>query len=217
MNSDVKVMAMGTEIWLLYASTVFILMSTPGPSQLLMLSNSISNGFHRSLFTAAGDLSANFLQMIVASIGLVSIIQQSGNFFTVVKWAGVAYLSYLGLRLIFSKKASNANLASQVRSSRSLYWQGFVTSAANPKAVIFFAALFPQFINPSEPLLHQFAILSATYLIMDAVFLFSYGKSAEWVSTKLKSSARQHLGKVSGSFLIGAAVLLGLKNVDTNL
>ncbi|MBT2788522.1 MULTISPECIES: LysE family translocator [unclassified Halomonas] len=208
---------MGMEIWFLYVSTVFILMSTPGPSQLLMLSNSIASGFQKSLFTAAGDLSANFLQMIVASIGLVSIVQQSSDFFVVVKWAGVAYLSYLGLRLIFSKKANSANLASQVRSSRSLYWQGFVTSAANPKAVIFFAALFPQFINPTEPLLSQFAILSATYLIMDAMFLFSYGKSAAWISAKLKSSARQHLGKISGSFLIGAAVLLGLKEVDTSL
>lgn len=208
---------MGTEIWLLYISTVFILMSTPGPSQLLMLSNSITHGFQKSLFTAAGDLTANFLQMIVASIGLVSIVQTSSDFFIVVKWAGVAYLSYLGLRLIFSKKANNTNVASQLRSSRSLYWQGFITSAANPKAVVFFAALFPQFINPAASLLSQFVILSATYLIMDAMFLFSYGKSAAWISKKLKSSARRHLGKLSGSFLIGAAVLLGLKDVDTSL
>lgn len=129
---------------------------------------------------------------------------------------GVAYLLYLGLRLIFAKGGSHVGVANKVRSKNSLFWQGFITSAANPKAVIFRCS-FPQFINPSEPLLYQFAILSATYLIMDAVFLFSYGKSAEWVSTQLKSSARQYLGKVSGSFLIGAAVLLGLKEVDANL
>lgn len=208
---------METETWLLYISTVFILMSTPGPSQLLILSNSINNGFQRSLFTAAGDLSANFVQMVVASIGLVSIVQKSSDFFIIVKWAGVVYLSYLGLRLITSKTGSNSNVTNQIRSNRNLYWQGFVTSAANPKAVIFFAALFPQFISPSEPLLSQFVILSSTYLIMDAMFLFSYGKSAEWISTKLRSSTRQHLDKVSGSFLIGAAILLGLKDVDKNL
>lgn len=207
---------MGTDIWLLYISTVLILMSTPGPSQLLMLSNSMSSGFHRSLFTAAGDLSANFCQMVVASVGLVSIVQQSSDVFIVVKWAGVAYLSYLGLRLILSKSAHPVGEAKPVRSRRSLFWQGFITSAANPKAVIFFAALFPQFIHPSEPLLHQFAILSATYLIMDAIFLLAYGKSAEWISTKLASSARQYLGKLSGSLMIGAAVLLGLKDVDAN-
>ena len=207
---------MGMDIWLLYISTVLVLMSTPGPSQLLMLSNSMSSGFKRSLSTAAGDLSANFCQMVVASVGLVSIIQQSSNVFIVVKWAGVAYLSYLGLKLILSKSARPVGAAKPMRSRRSLFWQGFITSAANPKAVIFFAALFPQFIHPSEPLLHQFAILSATYLIMDAIFLLAYGKSAEWISTKLASSARQYLGKISGSLMIGAAVLLGLKDIDAN-
>lgn len=207
---------MGMDIWLLYISTVLVLMSTPGPSQLLMLSNSMSSGLKRSLSTAAGDLSANFCQMVVASVGLVSIIQQSSNVFIVVKWAGVAYLSYLGLKLILSKSAHSVGAAKPLRSRRSLFWQGFITSAANPKAVIFFAALFPQFIHPSEPLLHQFAILSATYLIMDAIFLLAYGKSAEWISTKLASSARQYLGKISGSLMIGAAVLLGLKDIDAN-
>lgn len=208
---------METETWLLYVSTVFILMSTPGPSQLLILSKSMSNGFQRSLFTAAGDLSANFLQMIVAAIGLVSIVENSSNLFIVVKWAGVAYLSYLGVRLITSKRDPDSSFSSQLQSSRSLYCQGFVTSAANPKAVIFFAALFPQFISPSEPLLTQFVILSSTYLVMDALFLFSYGKSAEWIGTKLMSSTRQHLDKVSGSFLIGAAILLGLKDIEESM
>jgi threonine/homoserine/homoserine lactone efflux protein len=95
-----------------------------------------------------------------------------------------------------------------------LYWQGFITSAANPKAVIFFAALFPQFINPKGDLLFQFAILSSTYLILDGIFLCFYGKFAEWVSLKLVPSARFHLNKISGGFLIFAAILLGLKEVD---
>ena len=93
---------MGLDLWLLYIGTVLILMSTPGPSQLLMLSNSISGGFHRSIFTAAGDLTANFIQMVIASVGLVSIISSSRGFFVGVKWAGVIYLVYLGLRLLLS-------------------------------------------------------------------------------------------------------------------
>ncbi len=107
---------METETWLLYISTVFILMSTPGPSQLLILSKSMSNGFQRSLFTAAGDLSANFLQMIVAAIGLVSIVENSSNLFIVVKWAGVAYLSYLGVRLITSKRDPDSSISSELQS-----------------------------------------------------------------------------------------------------
>lgn len=207
---------MNIDVWFVYIGTVLVLMSTPGPSQLLILSNSISNGFRRSLFTAAGDLTANFIQMVIASVGLVSIIASSRDFFMVVKWAGVMYLVYLGLRLLFSKQNVVIEQEKQFRSGHSLYWQGFVTSAANPKAVIFFAALFPQFINPEGNLLLQFTILSSTYLIMDASFLCFYGKFAEWVSQKLLPAARQHLNKISGSFLIAAAIMLGLKDVESN-
>jgi len=80
---------MSIEHWLTYIATVLILMSIPGPSQLLMVSNSLQNGFRKSLATAAGDLSANFLQMIVASIGLVSLIQNASEFFLIFKWIGV--------------------------------------------------------------------------------------------------------------------------------
>ncbi len=80
---------MSIEHWLTYIATVLILMSIPGPSQLLMVSNSLQNGFRKSLATAAGDLSANFLQMIVAPIGLVSLIQNASEFFLIVKWIGV--------------------------------------------------------------------------------------------------------------------------------
>jgi len=206
---------MVVENWLVYISTILILMITPGPSQLLMLSNSITNGFQRSIFTAAGDLSANFIQMLIASVGLVGIIHSSKEFFVLVKWAGVAYLMYLGLRLILAKTVRKPHSPEHIRSRRSLYWQGFITSAANPKAVIFFAALFPQFINPLEALFGQFVILSSTYLIIDALFLFFYGKFAEWISGRLLPSARQHLNKISGSFLIGAAILLGLKDIES--
>lgn len=207
---------MNIEIWLAYITTVLVLMSTPGPSQLLMLSNSIQNGFEKSLATAAGDLSANFLQMIVASVGLVSLIQNSHQFFIFVKWVGVTYLVYLGLKLILSKNTHSIENSNNQRSAKSLYWQGFITSAANPKAIIFFAALFPQFINPTEPLLLQFAILSATYLLTDAIFLSFYGKFSELIAKQLSSSFSKYFDKVSGAFLISAAILLGFKDVEKN-
>lgn len=206
---------MGVDIWLVYVGTILILMSTPGPSQLLMLSNSISSGFRKSIFTAAGDLTANFIQMIVASVGLVGIIASSQEFFIAVKWAGVGYLVYLGLRLIISKSNTEIDGYRQESSNRALYWQGFVTSSANPKAVIFFAALFPQFIDPNKALLEQFVVLSSTYLLIDATFLCLYGMFADWISKKLIPVVRQHLNKISGSFLIGAAILLGLKDVES--
>ena len=99
------------------------------------------------------------------------------------------------------------------RSRSALYWQGFVTSAANPKAVVFFAALFPQFVNPGDPLFGQFVVLSATYLLIDAGFLGGYGKFADGVSARLVPAARQQLNRFSGALLIGAAILLGAKDM----
>ena len=205
---------MEANIWLAFITAVLIIMSTPGPSQLLMLSNTVKNGMRRSLFTAAGDLSANFIQMVIASLGLATLIQGSSQFFMVVKWAGVVYLIYLGLRLILLDSAVDLPSTGKRQSSGSLYWQGFITSAANPKAVIFFAALFPQFIEPSEPLLLQFMVLSATYLTIDGVFLCIYGKFAELLVKQLITKSSGLLSSVSGVLLIGAAVLLGLKDLQ---
>ncbi|MEM8732383.1 MAG: LysE family translocator, partial [Pseudomonadota bacterium] len=135
---------MSFDIWMIYVATVLALMSTPGPSQLLMLSNSAAYGFHRSLATACGDLTANALQMLAAGLGLAALIAASGTALSVIKWAGVAYLIWLGLRMIRRARPDDpARLAARPAVSlRTLCLQGFLTSAANPKAVVFFAALF---------------------------------------------------------------------------
>jgi len=189
-------------------------MSTPGPSHLLMLSNSLSNGFRRSTATAAGDLSANFLQMILASLGLAAILTSSQTTFLVIKWAGVAYLVYLGLKLICSEQV--VSKSSEKRSIKVLYWQGFITSAANPKAVIFFAALFPQFLSAEQPLLPQFLILSVTYLSVDGLFLCLYGKFADAFRMQVLERYGRFLSVLSGSLFLAAALLLGLKGFDRN-
>jgi len=200
------------EIWLLYALTVLAFMSTPGPSHLLMLSNSLGNGFNKSTATAAGDLSANFLQMIAASLGLAAVLNSSQGFFLFVKWAGVAYLAYLGVRLLFAQQSNLVN--SNQRSLSSLYWQGFITSAANPKAVIFFAALFPQFISPEHPLLPQFVILSLSYLVIDGAFLCFYGKFADVFRERILERYGRLLNVLSGGLFLTAAIMLGLKDIE---
>jgi len=203
---------MNIELWLAYLGVVLAYMITPGPSHLLMLSNSLGNGFNRSLATAAGDLSANFLQMLAASLGLAAIVQSSQVVFFYIKWIGVLYLVYLGIKLI---RAGQFNFSrDSQRTRQSLYWQGFITSAANPKAVIFFAALFPQFINLIEPLWPQFFVLSLTYLIVDGLFLCFYGKFADAFARKHQSSFGHYFNKLSGCLFIGAAVMLSLKDIQ---
>ncbi len=190
-------------------------MIAPGPSHLLMLSVSMSNGFHRSLATAAGDLSANTLQILLAGLGLASVIAQIQHGFAFVKWAGVAYLVWVGVRqIIASYKTRTDSRIGSADSLQRLWFRGFVTSAVNPKAVVFFAALFPQFLDPQLPLFSQIAILGATYIIIDGCFLASYGKAAAWLARQLHSRYKKWVERAAGTGLIAAAILLGLRGGD---
>jgi len=191
-------------------------MSTPGPSQLLMLTNSGVYGFRQALATAAGDLTANTFQMLAAGLGLAAIIAASATALTFIKWGGVAYLVWLGIRMIRHAKPDETSAQGQQKtaSPKTLWLQGFLTSAANPKAVVFFAALFPQFIAAEAAFWPQFLILSATYILMDGLFLFAYGLGSTWVVKRFKGSARVWIERIGGGFMIGAAVLLGLKSIS---
>ena len=177
-----------------------------------MLSVSASNGFRRSIATAAGDLSANALQIIAAGLGLAALVTSFRYGFAVIKWAGVAYLVWVGLRQIIASFRDTALDESAAQASiKTLWLRGFVTSAANPKAVVFFAALFPQFLDAQAPLAAQILILGVTYIVIDGCFLLTYGKGASWIATKVRSRYKHWLDRVAGSGLVAAAILLGLR------
>lgn len=208
---------MTLEAWLLYVGTLLLFMSTPGPSHLLMISVSMSNGFQRSLATAAGDLSANTLQILLAGFGLAAIVMASRYGFAMVKWLGVAYLVWIGLRTILASFRDRGKIkAMQSASPGSLWLRGFVTSAANPKAVVFFASLFPQFIDPQRPLFAQILILGSTYLVIDGLFLAAYGKGASWIAEKVSAHSRHWVDRASGIGLIITAIILGLRSNSSN-
>lgn len=207
---------MALETWLTYIAAVLLLMSTPGPSQLLMLSNSMANGFRRSLSTAAGDLTANVLQMLAAGLGLGAIVLASENAFLVVKWLGVAYLVWMGvskLRSAGRARGTDTLLKAHRTSLGRLWLQRFVTSAANPKAIVFFAALLPPFISAGAEFWSQFALLSVTYVVLDGLFLSLYGGGAAWIVQRMDERARIWLDRLSGGLLVAAGVLLGFKTI----
>ncbi len=202
------------EIWLVYVMTVFVMMSTPGPSHLLMISNSASNGMPRALATAAGDLSANFLQMLAAGLGMSALILAAPKAFVALKIAGVLYLVWLGVKMIWqSFHAQDVNMLAQQASVKTLWWQGFITSAANPKAVIFFAALFPQFIVADQAFWPQFIILSLTYMAIDGAFLGFYGLLAAKLSRTFAQHGLKWIHRLGGAGILAAATLLGLKTL----
>ena len=205
---------MNLDTWVFYVLTVLVLMSTPGPSHLLMLSNSAAFGFRNSTATAFGDLSANALQMLAAALGLGVIISSWDAALSLVKWCGVAYLVWIAAGMIRNARPIDVGGEAATRkvSIKSLYLQGFITSASNPKAIFFFSALFPQFISYDGNLWTQFTALSMTYIAIDGFFLALYGIGAHWIVLRLKRESTIWVGRAGGGLMLVAAILLGLKS-----
>lgn len=204
---------MPMETYVIYLAAVAVFFATPpDTSQLLIISNSVRHGLRRSAYTIAGDLTANSLQMTGAAFGLAAIIATSASAFIWIKWLGVAYLVWIGVQLFLSKEKTDGVTANTSGQSFRLFRQGFVTSMANPFAVVFFGALFPQFIDPTMPVLPQLFILGISYLVVDGAILLLWGWLGVRAATALKRFSFGLVNKICGALMIGAAVLLASKD-----
>ena len=206
---------MSIETYLLYLAALGVFFATPpDTSQLLIIANSARYGLKRSGWTIAGDLTANVLQMTAAAFGIAAVIATSAEAFQIVKWLGVSYLAWIGLRLILGNPRCTDAEAAKASSPIKLFRQGFITSTANPFAVMFFAALFPQFIDPEVSTLPQLAILGGTYLLVDGVILLAWG----WLAVRAAARIRMHtfgiVNRICGTLMLGAAVLLAGKGLE---
>ncbi len=206
---------MSGETYLLYLAAVAVFFATPpDTSQLLVISNSMKHGLKRSLWVVAGDLSANVLQMTAAAFGLAAIIATSAQAFGWIKWLGVAYLVWIGVQLVLSQDAPGDLRVDKSKRPFSMFRMGFVTSMTNPFAVVFFAALFPQFIDPTTMILPQLLILGLTYLVVDGITLVAWGWAGDRVVERLGRLSFSAINRICGGLMIGAAVLLGLKEMS---
>jgi homoserine/homoserine lactone efflux protein len=171
--------------YLLYVAAVLLLTVTPGPTMLMTLTNSVNHGPWRALTSLSGALLANFVIMALSALGLGALLAASEVAFTTLKLVGAAYLIWLGVRT-FRSGGSALNLGNgQGARGHSLFMQGVLVAASNPKSLLFFTAFFPQFIDPSAPFMPQFLLLSFTFVIGDFVLLgagaFGVGRVAPWL------------------------------------
>ena len=200
---------MTIETYLSYLVVVLVFFATPpDTSQLLIISNSLRHGVKKSMATVAGDLTANTFQMTAAAFGLAAAISVSADFFQVIKWLGVAYLGYIGFRLMVSREEATSSESNSKGQWRSLFQQGFITSSANPFAIAFFAALFPQFIDQAGNIAYQLIILGGTYLLIDGVILVLWGALAVRAFSRLKLLTSTWLNRICGGLMILAAIFL---------
>jgi len=200
---------MDTQTYLTFLALVAIILLTPGPSVALGIVHGAKYGPARAGLTALGDISANILQMIAAVSGLGLILTQSATLFTVIKIAGVLYLAYLGTMMIFKsfKPAPPKDVAlPKVLSPFGQARQGFIVAGTSPKAILFYGALFPQFIQPQMDILPQFILLSATCVILDFLIIWSYGAlagvGAQWIE---KGENSRWIDRIGGSAMLLAA------------
>lgn len=201
---------MSVETYLIYLGTVLLFFAhPPGPSQLLFIGGSMQHGLKKALPIMAGDLSANAIQIMIAGFGLASVIALSADAFTAIKWAGVLYLIWMGINII--RDAARPLQRRYAPTGRALFRRGFMTSAANPYAVVFFAALFPQFIDPTLPVTMQVFVLGMTYLVIDGAILLAMGAIATRLVAALGSTFQKWLSIISGSGLIAAATAIALR------
>jgi len=203
---------MDLHVWLAYVVACLALTMTPGPSVLLGMVHSLSYGSRYTLYTAFGDISANLIQMVLVGLGLGVVVSASDKAFTTIKWVGVATLLYLGLKTFFSGRPASRGvdgLAGPAPSPRRLYAQGFMVAAGNPKAIVFFTAFFPQFINPAHRVLPQLAIMCPTMSAMDFFWVMAYSLSARRAASVIVRHPMM-VNRIGGTVLVGASLILAM-------
>ncbi len=199
---------MNWTVWWLFVPTQTVLCLTPGPAVLLVLATALRRGPRASAASTLGILSANTIYFALSATGLGALLLASYRIFFLVKWAGAAYLIYLGVKALLSKSNSLARsevAAGANRSSHRLFVDGLLLQLSNPKAIVFFAALLPQFIDPKGDLVMQVVVLGTTSVVIESLVLLCYGIAAG----RAMAVARQPryatwANRVSGVLLIGA-------------
>ncbi|WP_153771027.1 LysE family translocator [Labrenzia sp. CE80] len=201
---------MSFETWLAFAVASLILTMTPGPSILLGVVHALKFGARRTIFTALGDISANMLQMTIVALGLGVVIATSPVAFQVIKWFGVAALVYMSVRMLRTRPAADVSIDIVEEGNRlRLFSSGFVVALGNPKALVFFSAFFPQFMDPALPVWSQLVVMCPTMAVLDFSWVMLYALTAR----KFLRFLDRHptaLNRTGGSTLLGAAGYLSL-------
>jgi threonine/homoserine/homoserine lactone efflux protein len=197
------------EAWVLFTLTEATLCLTPGPAVLLVVSQGLARGTRASIWSNLGILAGNTFYFVLSATGLGAVLLASYELFSAIRWLGAAYLVWLGVGAFRGRSAvfSAAPAAGAVERPGRMLLDGVVLQVANPKALVFFTALLPQFIDPRGSLVAQVAILAATSVVIEFVVLLAYGAAAGRMTAL---AARPRLGtlvnRLAGSMLITAGV-----------
>ena len=193
--------------WWLYATAVFFVSGTPGPNMLHVMTQSIAVGPRRALATMAGCMSAVLLCLLASASGLGALLKAYPQLFDAMRYAGVAYLIWLGVKAWRAPVHSGDEGAlahSDVSSVGRLYRTGLLTGLSNPKLIIFAAALFPQFISANAAFGPQLVILVITFVVIETGWYLAYALGGLRLAHWLRPAGRQRLfNRLTGAVFMG--------------
>ena len=205
---------------LMFIAAGWLLNLTPGPDVLCIASNALKHGMRAGWVAALGIASGCFVHVFAAALGVGALLATSSTAFTLLKWAGAAYLAWIGLRLLLAKGAGSrwpagAALSPEPADLWRVYRQGFLTNALNPKVALFFLAFVPQFIAPgSSDKLTAFLLLGLLFVLNSLPINFGYAWLAGSAARRLGAVQRamRWLDRVAGLMFVGFGLSLALSD-----
>ncbi|WP_049632507.1 LysE family translocator [Cellvibrio sp. pealriver] len=189
------------QLWLFITITL-VLSASPGPVMLACMIDAGRYGIGKSVYTMLGASAGNLALMLLSALGLGLLVEEAEAVFHTIKWIGAAYLVYLGIQLLRAPPLSADMYARNVRSHH-LFGKAFMVAVTNPKGLVYFGALFPQFIDINKSMPPQFTLLTVIFLLMDLIWMTVYAVGGHSIMRWLKSPEHQRwFNWISGGALI---------------
>ncbi|MCR4267344.1 LysE family translocator [Nitratireductor sp. ZSWI3] len=201
---------MSLETYTAFVIVCLIATVVPGPTNMLIVANGMRHGVRAGLLNVVGTLVSLSIMIAVAGIGLTSLIEVAGHWFEWIKLVGAAYLCWLGWKMIRASGEAAEDRPANAAPRRGFFMQGFLVSMGNPKQLLFFGALLPQFIDPAASHAVQIAIMGGTALLFSAVSDGSYAVASGSIGRRLTPRRVRQIARVGGGFLMGGGLWIAL-------
>jgi len=198
--------------YFIFLQIAFFLCITPGTPRVVVVTYAINYGLKRSIITAIGDVSANTLQMIFIAFGVGALVSAYPIILNYLKWTGILYLLYVAFDLLKFSKNLDFNKNLSIKSNIALFRDGFLVAFLSPKAWVFFAAIFPQFLNLKSDFLIQLIILIISWVVLDFSTLMLYGFTATKIVSWLKTNPKT-INTISACALVLIAIFIAFTNI----
>jgi len=195
--------------YFLYLQIILFLFITPGTPRIVIISYSMNYGVKKCIWTALGDITANFIQGTLVIFVIGSFFSDNPNFLNTFKWVGIIYLMYLAYDLYKSKPKDINSVNQYEKSIFSFFKDGFLVAGTSPKAWAFFPLIFPQFIDFNSNYIVQFFILIITYMVLDFLSLVAYAVLANKLIVWLKANPKT-INTISACVLIIIAIIIAI-------